>query len=221
MSSQQKIDSARTNGAKSHGPKTEAGRKKSSMNAVKHGLYAESVVLDMESPEEHQEMLDAYIQQFQPDGQVEFDLIEEMVAAKWRQRRLWAIESRLLRLEIVTRKETLEELYTGCDEIDQLAFTYKFMATSPALPFLTRHESRLERAYSRALKNLLDLQRLRKATEPTPQQNSQKRTQPIPSEANGRAGDFPTTHAPQPATGGAAAPTPHNPQPARPPAEPC
>src|ERR1035438_7199088 len=96
MSSQQKIDSARANGAKSHGPKTEAGRKISAQNAVTHGLYAKGVVLAVESREQYQEMLDAYLQQFQPDGPIEHDLVEEMVAAKWRQRRLWAIETDLL-----------------------------------------------------------------------------------------------------------------------------
>ena len=207
MSSQRKIDSARTNGAKSHGPKTEAGRKKSAMNAVTHGLYAESVVLNTESPEEHREMLEAYIQQFQPAGQAEFDLIEEMVAAKWRQRRLWAIEAHLLELEMLDQKKILDKQYSSYGEITQLAFTYRALATSSALPFLPRHESRLERAYSRALKNLLDLQRLRKAAQPSANQNVQERTE----------SQLRTTPA---ATAAALAfPTTHNPQPARPPAE--
>jgi hypothetical protein len=210
MSSQQKINSARTNGAKSHGPKTEAGRKKSSMNAVKHGLYAESVVLSTESPKEYQEILAAYIQQFQPDGQAEFDLIEEMVAAKWRQRRLWAIESQLVELEMLDQKEQLDEEYTSYTEITQLASTYRALARSSTLPFLTRHESRLERAYSRALKNLLELQRLRKATQPAPPKNMQERTEsqlrptPTPAPAAQPPEVFPTTHTPQPTTGEAA-----------------
>ncbi len=176
------------------------------MNAVKHGLYAESVVLSTESPEEYQETLDAYHQQFQPDGQAEFDLIEEMVAAKWRQRRLWAIESHLVELEMVDQKEQLDEEYTSYTEITQLASTYRALARSSTLPFLTRHESRLERAYSRALKNLLELQRIRKATQPAPTKNMQERTQsPI----------FPppTTYLPPPAAEPPPQPTTHNPPP--------
>jgi hypothetical protein len=88
MSSPRKINSARANGAKFHGPKTESGRKASSMNAVTHGLYSKSAVLQRESPAQHRELLDAYIQQFQPQGPAEFDLLEEMIAVKWRQRRL-------------------------------------------------------------------------------------------------------------------------------------
>ena len=180
MSSPSKINSARANGAKSHGPKTESGRKASSMNAVTHGLYSKSVVLQQESPAQHREMLDAYIQQFQPQGQAEFDLLEEMVAAKWRQRRLWAIESDLLEEEILKQKDQFEE-EEPYDDIVPLSFAYHELALGTSFPFLNRNESRLERAYSRALKTLLELQRLRQAAPTAANQNLQKRTQiPIP-----------------------------------------
>jgi hypothetical protein len=173
MSSQRKIDSARANGAKSHGPKTEAGRKISSRNAVTHGLYSKGVVIAKESSEQYQEMLDAYIQQFQPNGLVEFDLVEEMVAAKWRQRRLWSIETDLIEDQILIQTEKLDKKYSDYDPHCPLSYAYAALAESGSLPFLTRNESRLERAYSRALKFLLELQRLRKSAN----ENIQKRTE--------------------------------------------
>jgi len=177
MSSQRKINSARTNGAKSHGPKTKAGLEKSSRNALTHGLYSATTVLASESREQYQALLDAYIQQFQPDGPVESHLIEEMVAAKWRQRRLWAIETDLLEDEIIVQKKKLDADGETYDEITPLSFAYRDLSASSALPFLTRHESRLERAYFRALKTLLDLQRLRKRAPTAPPQNLDERTQ--------------------------------------------
>ena len=173
MSSQRKIDSARANGAKSHGPKTEAGRKISSRNAVTHGLYSKGVVIAKESSEQYQEMLDAYIQQFQPIGPVELDLVEEMVAAKWRQRRLWSIETDLIEDQILIQTEKLDKKYSDYDPHCPLSYAYAALAESGSLPFLTRNESRLERAYSRALKFLLELQRLRKSED----KNIQKRTE--------------------------------------------
>ncbi len=174
MSSQRKINSARANGAKSRGPKTEAGRKASSMNAVTHGLYTNGVVLANESREEYQEMLDGYLRQFQPDGPVEFHLVEEMVAAKWRQRRLWAIEADLLEDEMIQQKAKLDAEDPGYSPITPLSFAYAALAAATALPFLNRNESRLERTYARALKTLLELQHLRKTT---PKQNIQERTE--------------------------------------------
>ena len=156
-----------------------------------------SVVLSTEVPDEHGQMLEAYIQQFQPDGQAEFDLVEEMVAAKWRQRRLWAIEAHLLELEMRTQKKILDEKYSSYDEITQLAFTYRALATSSALPFLARNESRLERAYSRTLKNLLELQRLRKAAQQNVQERTESQIRTPPAAAPGFP--TPTTHHPQPA----------------------
>jgi hypothetical protein len=193
VSSQQKIDSARANGAKSHGPKTEAGRKISSQNAITHGLYAKGVVLAVESREQYQEMLDAYLQQFQPEGPIEHDLVEEMVAAKWRQRRLWAIETDLLEDQMRLQKAQMDADEKDYDAITPLSFAYDAMGASKSFPFLTRNESRLERAYNRALKTILDLQRLR---QPTPK-SKYAETNPI---ANPHESGFPTTHPPQPTT---------------------
>src|SRR5271156_4532560 len=191
MSSQRKIQSARTNGAKSHGPKTKQGLAKSSRNALTHGLYSPTIVLQGEPREKYQELLDAYIRQFQPEGPDELDLVEEMAAAKWRQRRLWAIETDLLEDEMMVQKKKLDSDGETYDEITPLSFAYRDLAASSALPFLTRHESRLERAYFRALKTLLELQRLRKAAPTSDQKNLQERTQSQPRNPPAPAADPP------------------------------
>jgi hypothetical protein len=196
VSSQRKINSARANGAKSHGPKTAAGKKASSQNAVTHGLYAKGVVLANESREQYQEMLHAYQTQFHPEGPAEADLLEEMVAAKWRQRRLWAIETDLLDDEILQQTDKLDEDGVSYDPITPLSFAFAELS-SKSLSFLSRSESRLERVYHRALKTLLDLQRLRN-------QNIQKRTesqirQPIPPPPTHHDNQSPaTSHQPPP-----------------------
>lgn len=74
MPSQQRIDFARLNGAKSRELKTAAGRK-------------------------------TCIRQFQPIGQPEFGLVEEIVTAKWHQRRLWTIETYIFEDEMIAQKE--------------------------------------------------------------------------------------------------------------------
>src|SRR5713226_9683348 len=81
MSTQRKIDSARANGAKSHGPITEEGRKKSSMNALKHGLTARTVVLSNEKDDEYTVLVDSYVQDLQPTDSVEMDHVVEMANA--------------------------------------------------------------------------------------------------------------------------------------------
>jgi hypothetical protein len=204
-----------------------AGRKKSSMNAVTHGLSSASVVLRKESLEDYQEMLDAYTEQFQPANQAEFHLIEEMAAAKWRQRRLWDIEAHFLELEIVKQTEKLDQKYTSYGSITPLSLAYSTLASSGPLPFLTRNESRLEPArtptppQSRSTRHATKSPGSTASTGPVPGSPTTHHPQPTTREASGRAkcaGTNPiqNPHAPRSNARTPAVPgfsTTHNPQP--------
>jgi hypothetical protein len=56
MPSDLKSETARANGAKSHGPKTAEGKEASSRNAIKHGLTAHTLSCNA-NPREYQAML--------------------------------------------------------------------------------------------------------------------------------------------------------------------
>jgi hypothetical protein len=153
-----KSTTARANGAKSRGPTSEAGRARSSQNALKHGLTSDTLVLPSEDPAEFHALLAAYRQQFQPDGPVELDLVHEMVAAKWRLDRIAIIETQLFADAIADEEDRSDDPLTPTEA---LAGAFETLANHNALAVLHRMESRLGRTYSRALHNLLQLQRLR------------------------------------------------------------
>src|SRR6266496_5435292 len=94
------IEASRRNGARSHGPKTPEGKAISSMNALRHGMTAKALLLTNEDPEAYIQLANAYYEKFQPADDVERDLVDEMVIAKWRQRRAWTNEAALLDLEM-------------------------------------------------------------------------------------------------------------------------
>jgi hypothetical protein len=85
MPSELKSETARINGAKSHGPVTPEGKARSAANSRRHGLTA-SVLLDGESDEHFQLLLADFMDHFQPQTGVETDLVEVMAIARWRLR---------------------------------------------------------------------------------------------------------------------------------------
>src|SRR5271167_5055946 len=93
------------NGARSRGPKTEEGKQRSSMNALRHGLLSKCVVLPMASQEIFDVLLNQHLSKFEPADGVEHSAVEEMVAAEWRKSRLQAIETRLLKNAVARRTE--------------------------------------------------------------------------------------------------------------------
>ena len=61
-----KAESARINGAKSKGPKTEQGKQRSRFNALRHGLAARTVCLTQQERPIFEAMVEDYNQRFKP-----------------------------------------------------------------------------------------------------------------------------------------------------------
>src|ERR1700683_974764 len=91
-----KMLASRANGARSRGPTTEEGKKRSAMNSLRHGLLSKCTVLPDESREVFDQLLDQYRTKFDPLDGVEHNHVEEMVASVWKKRRIWAAENNLL-----------------------------------------------------------------------------------------------------------------------------
>jgi hypothetical protein len=159
MSSLRRIAASRANGRLSQGPKTPAGKQRSSLNAIRHGLLSKVVVLSNERGEGFDKLLEAYVDRFGPVDPVEFGLIEEMAASWWRIRRAWAIEKSLL--------ESGLERHEGEDDVVRIAAAFRELAATPDLAGVHRYETRLHKMYQRSLHNLL-LMRQAVPNEPSP-----------------------------------------------------
>ncbi len=178
MASLTKQESARINGAKSQGPKTEAGRARSSQNALKHGLTALKFVLPTEDRDDFYHLRDAYLARFQPADQVELRLVEMLVLCDYRLRRLITIETNLLSNEMVKHGPAPDPLIVDMDDEDRLAWTFQHLAsTTRSLTLLSRYQGQIDRAYHRALKQLQHLQQGAQALG-LPRRDSSRRLSP-------------------------------------------
>ncbi len=102
MTTLAQIETNRRNSQKSTGPKTRAGKAASKMNSVKHGLLAQEVAVHGEDPVEFAGVLESLVDEFQPQGPLEEQLVERVAACSWRLRRVYRIEAGILTHEALT-----------------------------------------------------------------------------------------------------------------------
>src|ERR1700689_4066232 len=132
----------------------------SSLNALRHAMCANGIVLHHESRENFLILLQQHVDRFQPANEVEFGMIEEMCASYWRQRRAWAIETALLEKQIAHQPDG--------SNADRMAAPFDTLAAAPSLPLLHRSEARLHLMYQRALRTLIMLRTVKFPNEPSP-----------------------------------------------------
>lgn len=158
MSSKQKRKIARHNGALAAGSKSPEGIQKSSMNAMRHGLTAKALVLTNESPEQFTALHRTYREKFQPQDGVETDLIDQMVAAQWRLRRIWSMQTAALDLKMDQQEAEIAEKFTSIDQPTRATVAFTTLANEEkSLELLLRYEITYTRMYDRAQKALLRL----------------------------------------------------------------
>ena len=99
-----KIEANRRNAQKSTGPKTAAGRAASKMNALKHGMLAETVVVSghklRESTQDFKKLCAEFYAELQPVGALEEMLVDQIVTSTWRLRRARTAETGEIALSV-------------------------------------------------------------------------------------------------------------------------
>jgi hypothetical protein len=89
----------RTNASKSTGPTSENGKAVASMNAVRHGIRSQRILLDDEDPNQFLEMQTELLAALRPVGAIETALADRIATAMWRQLRLARAEVAAIAVE--------------------------------------------------------------------------------------------------------------------------
>jgi hypothetical protein len=101
-----KLEANRRNAQKSTGPQTENGKAVSKLNALKHGLLAQTVVVRghklKESTNEFKKLCQEFYADLNPVGPLEEMLVGQIVTATWRLRRARTAESGEIALSVDT-----------------------------------------------------------------------------------------------------------------------
>ena len=99
MTSIKQIEANRRNSLKSTGPKTEAGKRTSRRNAVRHGLTAETVIGALEDAEDYKAFEAAVTADYDAQSAVERELVLRLASLLWRLRRATIIETGLFEIQ--------------------------------------------------------------------------------------------------------------------------
>jgi hypothetical protein len=99
MTSLRQIESNRRNAQKSTGPKTKSGKARSSQNAVRHGLTAETVIGSLEDPADYRAFEESVTTGYDAETAVQRELVLRLASLLWRLRRATSVETGLLQIQ--------------------------------------------------------------------------------------------------------------------------
>jgi hypothetical protein len=99
MTSLRQLEANRLNALRSTGPRTEAGKSRSRLNAVRHGVTAETVIPNLEDAEDYKTFEATVIADYVAETAVARELVLRLASLLWRLRRATAIETQLFAIE--------------------------------------------------------------------------------------------------------------------------
>ncbi len=148
----EKLEANRRNAQLSTGPKTQAGKNHSRLNALKHGVLASVLVVSagaLEDPADYEELVHALAGDLEPVGKLEEMLVEKIAVCWWRQRRALRHEARKIyeRTQSYSHKPTRDEFALPLDN---------------ELNKVLRYEASIQRQLVQSINQLERLQRTRK-----------------------------------------------------------
>ena len=151
----------RRNAAHSTGPVTPEGRRRASLNALRHGLTGQTVVLPSDDLAAYQSSCAQFHTELKPKGLIETKAVQTIADTHWRLDRIRAMENNLFALAVE------EQPPLSSDPVISAALAQAKWLDQGAdlLTRLSLYEQRLNRTLAQAYAQLKQLQRERAEAE--------------------------------------------------------
>ena len=159
MISIERIAANRANALKSTGPKTEEGKKHSALNATRHGLTGQVVVMPSDDLNAYSDFLKSFQDDLNPGGALERQFVQQLADCSWRLNRASAWETNQVTMEAELHGDKVS---TGIPQV-QDAFAHAAAADRKAktLANMSMYVQRTQRTMERILKQLQEVQAAR------------------------------------------------------------
>ncbi len=135
----------RENAQHSTGPRTDAGKQRSSLNSLRHGLTAASPVLPTEDRAAYEDHRRCFVDEYKPATPTESQLVQELADTSWRLNRIPLLEA-----------DVLARVLPPADAEQEV--TFDIVDAHRILATLGLYSSRLSRQFHKTLEQLRDIQ---------------------------------------------------------------
>ena len=151
----------KANAQKSTGPRTDAGKQRSKLNALRHGLTGHTIVLPTEDQAAYQRHSQAFLDEYRPQGATETQLVQSVTDIAWQLNRAAAVETNLFSLGITESEDRIRASHPDAEAALAMALAYR--EHNRAFANIGIYRQRLAREFERSLILLRQIQAERRA----------------------------------------------------------
>ena len=163
QTSDAQLQANRLNAQLSTGPRTAEGKKRSSLNALRHGLSGQIVVLPQEDMQAYLAFGQRLLDDIAPHGELEKQMVQTLVDTQWRLNRGRSVENSMF---AIGHEGPAGDIDVPNPQVHaSMASARLFMQESDKVEKLSRYEQRLTRTFTVILKQFREIQAERKARE--------------------------------------------------------
>jgi hypothetical protein len=173
------LEANRANSQLSTGPRSEQGKAKSSLNAIKNGLTGRTVLLRGDDAALYERQVSRFFAEFKPCGERETELVQSLTDAQWRMNRIPVLEMGIYALARINFKDMFTQEEPAVREA--LIQAHTFITHQKEINNLSIQELRLRRHYQKDLAELKELQTLRAQREKVAKTIGPKTTPSLPA----------------------------------------
>jgi hypothetical protein len=142
------------------GPRTAAGKARSAVNALRHGLSGRIVVLPTEDMSQYLKFSQEFVDTLYPATPLESELAQTVADGYWRLKRFRTVEEGMLAMGHYEKEGDFD---ADTEEVHSVFTAAKaFRANSQAFVNLSIYEQRIQRGIEKSMKQLRELQTERK-----------------------------------------------------------